>query len=1002
MSLGKTMGLVSVAALLAILIISLPDTSSADPAGTHNEGGIIYTLYESGGGDCTAVATWDGSTEEVTIKASVQKNDKIYYITEVESFGGDPDEWTEGAPVTRVTIEDNPRLTTLPDGVFVLCTMLTEVSFNEGLTELPLFAVAACESLETVHLPSTLSVIGMGAFNSCFNLTTVELPDGVIICDSAFANTGLTSIAITAGMILDPDGADFFSGCEGLQTVTISADVIPDGLFAYSTSLETVSVDAVMIGADAFKGCEALSTIDLGERLETIGANAFQGCSSITTINLPDSVETVSSSAFKDCTGLVSITLPSGASIGTEVFRGCTSLSNVDLGGCTSITIGMFQGCTSLEVIDLTNVTSIGAQAFQGCSGLTNVNIPSTVTVIGPNAFKMCSSLSNISLGDNVTNIGSCAFDRTALTTIVIPASVTAIDFNVSNGTLFPSTLQSITVSDNNVTYMANDGILYAKNGQTIFACPMARTGELVINADVGDYAFYKTNLSKVVFTNNATTIGALAFYGSTTLREVILSDSITQLGGSCFTGCTLLEALSLPAGVTVQGPAPLPSELKYISFPADVSGSAFNSSANLWGNSVTMYDVDGITPIKDNEIEKIRGHQFVWDGVNANKLYMIADDQALFTVTIGDTTTYGAVTKGTVRDLLPPAASVHMVFAGWFIDSNFTVAYDPSLPINGDTSVFALFSPEMHTVTYMVGEEIIGVVENYEYGAEVSVRTPYSKTGHTVGAWVSENVTPIGGNFVIGEIDIVFTATCIVNQYTITFDTTGGSAISAITQDYNSVVTAPAVEPSKDGYRFIKWDSEVPATMPARDVIIKAVWAIVAVADKDGFSSIELDSNTDSFIPSAETKNITVKMADNTSVKVEDAADLVGKTVVSKVESVSNETSIKGTSYEFTFTANGTAYNGKIQVTLPYTKEDGMKPAVYFWNGSESTKMNVVSSTDTSVTFETDHNSIYVVASESSSNGDGSDFMLYFGILMVASIAFAMLVGFGFYRKKA
>ena len=110
----------------------------------------------------------------------------------------------------------------------------------------------------------------------------------------------------------------------------------------------------------------------------------------------------------------------------------------------------------------------------------------------------------------------------------------------------------------------------------------------------------------------------------------------------------------------------------------------------------------------------------------------------------------------------------------------------------------------------------------------------------------------------------------------------------------------------------------------------------------------------------------------------------------------------MSGTAYEFTFTADGTQYNGKIQVTLPYTKEAGKEPVVYYWNGSESTKMNVVSSTDTSVTFETDHNSMYVVASETPSKDDGLSFLLFFGLLMVVGIAVSMLVGFNFYRKKA
>ena len=253
-----------------------------------------------------------------------------------------------------------------------------------------------------------------------------------------------------------------------------------------------------------------------------------------------------------------------------------------------------------------------------------------------------------------------------------------------------------------------------------------------------------------------------------------------------------------------------------------------------------------------------------------------------------------------------------------------------------------------------------------------------------------------------VGDEDIVFTATSAVNQYTITFDTVGGSAVDSITQDYNTAVTAPSMGPSKDGYRFVMWTPEVPASMPANDVILKAVWAIVATANADGKSVVTLDSETSSFIPAAETKEITVEIRENTAVKVENASDLIGKTVVSKVEPVSNSTGVSGTAYEFTFTADGTQYNGKIQVTLPYTKEAGKEPVVYYWNGSESTKMNVVSSTDASVTFETDHNSMYVVASETPSKDDGASFLLYFGILIVAGICAAVLIGFNFYHKKA
>ena len=72
---------------------------------------------------------------------------------------------------------------------------------------------------------------------------------------------------------------------------------------------------------------------------------------------------------------------------------------------------------------------------------------------------------------------------------------------------------------------------------------------------------------------------------------------------------------------------------------------------------------------------------------------------------------------------------------------------------------------------------------------------------------------------------NMTLTAQWRINQYTITFDTDGGSAIDPITQDYGTDITAPA-DPTKTGYTFAGWDRTIPATMPAGDMTITAHWA--------------------------------------------------------------------------------------------------------------------------------------------------------------------------------
>lgn len=58
----------------------------------------------------------------------------------------------------------------------------------------------------------------------------------------------------------------------------------------------------------------------------------------------------------------------------------------------------------------------------------------------------------------------------------------------------------------------------------------------------------------------------------------------------------------------------------------------------------------------------------------------------------------------------------------------------------------------------------------------------------------------------------------------TITFDSDGGSAVSPITQECGTAVTAPA-NPTKTGYNFIGWSPSLPTTMPTENMTVKAMW---------------------------------------------------------------------------------------------------------------------------------------------------------------------------------
>ena len=121
------------------------------------------------------------------------------------------------------------------------------------------------------------------------------------------------------------------------------------------------------------------------------------------------------------------------------------------------------------------------------------------------------------------------------------------------------------------------------------------------------------------------------------------------------------------------------------------------------------------------------------------------------------------------------------------------------------------------------------GNVTSYTYGVGATLPTDVTRTGYTFKGWYdNENLTgsPVTAisNTETGNKE--YWAKWEINQYTITFDTNGGSEIAPITQDYGTKITTPA-DPTRKGYTFKGWDKEIPKTMPAENMTVKAQWEI-------------------------------------------------------------------------------------------------------------------------------------------------------------------------------
>ena len=132
--------------------------------------------------------------------------------------------------------------------------------------------------------------------------------------------------------------------------------------------------------------------------------------------------------------------------------------------------------------------------------------------------------------------------------------------------------------------------------------------------------------------------------------------------------------------------------------------------------------------------------------------------------------------------------------------------------------TVKAQWEINQYTITFDTngGSEIVPITQ--DYGTEITVPDNPTRKGYTFKGWDKEIPEAMPAE------NITVKAQWKINQYTITFDTNGGSEIAPITQDYGTEITAPD-KPTRKGYTFKGWDKEIPETMPAENITITARW---------------------------------------------------------------------------------------------------------------------------------------------------------------------------------
>ena len=163
------------------------------------------------------------------------------------------------------------------------------------------------------------------------------------------------------------------------------------------------------------------------------------------------------------------------------------------------------------------------------------------------------------------------------------------------------------------------------------------------------------------------------------------------------------------------------------------------------------------------------------------------------------------------------PAATPGYTFGGW--NKADGTAWDyASDKVTDNITLYAKWAANTYTITFDTagGSEIAPITQ--DYGTVITAPEAPTREGYTFKGWDKEIPETMPAE------NITVKAQWEINQYTIAFDTAGGSEIASITQDYGTAITAPA-DPTREGYTFIGWDTEIPATMPAENITLKAKW---------------------------------------------------------------------------------------------------------------------------------------------------------------------------------
>ncbi len=295
------------------------------------------------------------------------------------------------------------------------------------------------------------------------------------------------------------------------------------------------------------------------------------------------------------------------------------------------------------------------------------------------------------------------------------------------------------------------------------------------------------------------------------------------------------------------------------------------------------------------------------------------------------------------------------------------------------DSSILFVYGNTEKTVTFVSEGETVSEIKA-DNGSTIELPSPPAREGYEFAGWATSDGTVISGTVTVGG-NAVYTAVWKPVTHTVTF-VSEGETVSEIDVTHGSAAAAPYDDPVKAAegdvtYAFeywaldgVRYDMSAPVT---GDLVLTAVFSSIQAPtpSDDGMEASSDSGYADVKMPESPSGSLNVTLsvgsgagAASGQIVVKDASSLGGKTLTAGIEAIANEFAAEGDAYRITVTADSADYSGRMEITLPWKPSEGKVPAVYYCVGGISQEMEIVSYDSSSVTFATDHNSVYVVSS--------------------------------------